>query len=124
MTFRANISGLPGLSRALARIVDEADLQAELQAAAEEVRAAAIANLSDGAPPETRTGTLARSLFIEIPRGGGARIGTPLDYGWHLEMGTQTRAAYPWLAPALQDHSAEIIAQLRRLLSMRSARPR
>jgi hypothetical protein len=73
---------------------------------------AARANLENGAPPDTHSGALAASLFAELGPNCSLHIGTPLDYGWHLEMGTQTRAAYPWLAPALDEHRAAIVQQI------------
>ena len=93
--FKSRIDGLNRLSETLAYIFDEAALNETLLASGNSIIEAAQANLEDSVPPNTRSGALAASLFAEIEPDGAVRIGTPLDYGWHLEMGTQTRAAYP-----------------------------
>jgi hypothetical protein len=88
-----------------------------LLASGEAVIEAARANLEDGAPPDTRSGALAASLFAELAPDGAVRIGTPLDHGWHLEMGTLTRPAYPWLTAALDDQREGLAQQVGAWLS-------
>lgn len=117
MRMNTRIDGLSGLKLALSRIADDAELSGELLSSAEAVRDAAVANLRDGVPPETRSGVLARSIFTEIDRDGAVQIGTPLDYGWHLEMGTETRPAYPWLETSFQDRRAAIVIQISQWLA-------
>jgi hypothetical protein len=122
MIFKSRVDGLGDLSRALSRLADSAELNEALLATAEDVRSEARANLNNGAPPETRTGNLARSIFAEIDSSGNARIGTPLDYGWHLEHGSSTLPAYPWLEPALQARRETLILQIRRWLESAARR--
>ena len=56
-----------------------------------------------GAPPRSDTGRLRDSLFVRTSADGlSAEVGTDLDYGAHLEFGTQTRPARPWLHPAFE----------------------
>ena len=57
-----------------------------------------------GEPPHLDTGTLARSIDWEVedqPRSIVGRIGTNLDYGRYLELGTSIMAPRPYLRPAL-----------------------
>lgn len=115
--FKSRVDGLDRLSETLARMFDEATLNEALLASGESVIKAAQANLEDGAPPDTQSGALAASLFAETGPDGAVRVGTPLDYGWHLEMGTQTRAAYPWLMPALDGQRSALIQQIGEWLS-------
>ena len=115
--FKSGVDGLDRLSEKLARTFNETALNEALLASGKSVIEAARTNLQDGAPPDTRTGALAASLFAETGPDGNVRIGTPLDYGWHLEMGTLTRPAHPWLAPALDDQRAGLVQQIGAWLS-------
>jgi hypothetical protein len=53
-----------------------------------------------GAPPNTDTGALARSVAVERVSDGVADVGTSLEYGKYLEHGTYKMEARPWLVPA------------------------
>lgn len=59
-----------------------------------------------GEAPASDTGRLAGSVDVRFtPTLGGLLSGvvfTPLEYGAHLEFGTQDTAARPWLFPALE----------------------
>ena len=59
-----------------------------------------------GQPPNTDTGRLVGSIETDfLPKRGGLLSGavfTRLEYGRHLEFGTQKMAARPWLFPALE----------------------
>lgn len=102
MKFTAQLRGMAELNATLSGIAKADGLADTLAASAEDVLDAARANLSDGAPPDSRTGALARSLNITRSADGfSATVSTPLVYGWHLEYGGMMRAARPWLAPAL-----------------------
>jgi hypothetical protein len=115
--FNSGIDGLGRLSQMLPRMLDDDALNEALLASGEAVIEAARANLEDGAPPETRSGALAASLFADLGPDGGVRIGTPLDHGWHLEMGTLTRPAYPWLTAALDSQRENLAQQVSAWLS-------
>ena len=118
MRLTGRLDGLEQLHRALTRIAEPSELEASLRAGAEDIRAAARAGLGDGHPPDSRTGALAASLTVEMADDGmSARIGTGLDYGWHLEFGTLTRPATPWLEPALDEARPGILARLKRWLA-------
>jgi hypothetical protein len=98
-------------------MLDDAALNEALLASGEAVIEAARANLEDGASPDTRSGALAASLFAAVGPDSQVRIGTPLEHGWHLEMGTLTRPAYPWLTAALNDQQTALVQQVGAWLS-------
>lgn len=54
-----------------------------------------------GQPPATDTGALASSV-ARVDGKLEAAVGTGLEYGKHLEFGTSTIKARPWLIPALE----------------------
>jgi len=60
-----------------------------------------------GDPPFKQTGHLRRSIAWEI-NGIVGRVGTNLDYGRFLELGTRRMAARPWLRRSLLEKQAEI----------------
>lgn len=66
-----------------------------------------------GDPPFKQTGHLRRSVAREVI-GLTARVGTNLDYGRFLELGTRHMAARPWLRRALAESQREIAAIFRR----------
>lgn len=122
------IRGEAELFRNLARIggdMEEAVDQG-VRATAEQVRSTAIKSIQEvspgrlvtrfsqsgreyqhvaagpGLPPNTDTGALVRSIAVEHVRGSGeAFVGTSLDYGRDLELGTVDMQERPWLDPAL-----------------------
>jgi hypothetical protein len=102
MKLTAQLRGMAELNARLASLAKSEGLAETLQLSAEDALDAARANLSDGAPPDSRTGALARSPNITPSADGiSVTVSTQLIYGWHLEYGGLTRAATPWLAPAL-----------------------
>lgn len=60
-----------------------------------------------GDPPHKQRGHLLRSVAWEVS-GLVARIGTNLDYGRFLELGTVKMAARPWLRRALNETRDEV----------------
>lgn len=72
-----------------------------------------------GQSPNSDTGRLAGSVDVRfIPKIGGLLSGvvfTPLEYGAHLEFGTQEMAARPWLIPAVESQRGPWIKRLNRL---------
>ena len=107
---RARIVGMARLSTALRRLrADRSTAMAEaISAGANDVRDAAIRNLP------RRSGQLARRVTVEIaPNGLAATVGTDLDYGTFLELGTRRMVARPWLRPAY----LELLSRLRTRLA-------
>jgi len=100
---RGSVSGLDGLEAALSEIGGGEALKEAFAETAEDIRRRALANLTDGVPPDSRTGALAASLTVTPDADGGCIVGTPLDYGWHLEFGGGARPPAPWLTPAAAD---------------------
>lgn len=57
-----------------------------------------------GRGPRVDTGRLRSSIAWELRRDGeglAARVGTNVEYGYHLETGLRNGATYPFLKPAL-----------------------
>lgn len=66
-----------------------------------------------GAAPNTDTGRLVNSIFVEADSGGfighrrrGIFVGTNVKYGRWLEFGTKVMKARPWLWPAIEKNRA------------------
>lgn len=60
-----------------------------------------------GEAPASRTGQLRGSIEYEITT-NKAMIGTPLEYGLHLEKGTIKMAPRPWLKVTLSENQQAI----------------
>ena len=60
-----------------------------------------------GEAPASRTGQLRGSIEYEITT-DNAYIGTPLQYGAFLELGTNKAAPRPWLKPTLSENQKAI----------------
>ena len=112
MTLNGGIAGLADLNAALTEIGDGEALAKALADTAEAIRQRAVANLTDGAPPDSRTGALAQSLIVAPDAEGGFTVSTPLDHGWHLEFGGSTRPAAPWLTPAAEDAQSGLVDRI------------
>ena len=66
-----------------------------------------------GDPPRKQTGRLLGSVAWEVdPETLTGRVGTNLDYGRWLELGTRKMAARPWLRRALGEMKSSILAIL------------
>jgi len=108
---RARVVGMARLSATLHRLrADRSTALAEaVSAGARDVRDAAIRNLPQ------RSGRLARRVTVETtPDGLAATVGTELDYGTFLELGTRRMAARPWLQPAFLGLRGRLRARLAR----------
>lgn len=64
-----------------------------------------------GEPPRKQTGQLRRSIAREVVALVG-RVGTNLEYGRHLELGTRHMAARPWLRRALNESRQKLVSIL------------
>ena len=60
-----------------------------------------------GEAPASRTGQLRGSIEYEITT-NKAMIGTPLEYGLHLEKGTLNMSPRTWLKPTLSENQKDI----------------
>lgn len=56
-----------------------------------------------GDAPNTDTGRLSGSIKA-IVKGANGRVGTDVQYGLYLELGTQNMTERPWLWPALESN--------------------
>ncbi len=65
-----------------------------------------------GAPPLKQTGRLRSSVAHEVVSDDMARVGTNVDYGKFLELGTRKMAARPWLVRSLDAMRPAIAAIL------------
>ncbi len=94
---RARIGGLARLGATLRRLqaAQSIAMADAVAAGAQEIQGAARERLP------RRSGRLARSVTVETaPDGLAATVGTDMDYGAYLELGTRRMAARPWLHPA------------------------
>ncbi len=72
-----------------------------------------------GEPPHKDTGTLGRSIDRETFRRDGdfiGRIGTNLNYGRYLELGTRTLEPRPYLRPALDKMRPQILKEIKKAM--------
>jgi len=60
-----------------------------------------------GEPPGVISGTLKRSITNEV-EGLTGRVGTNVEYGKYLELGTEHIAPRPFLRPALESNRTKI----------------
>jgi len=101
MDYRPNPDFVPSIRQQVAEGVLRASitLQNELKVTLSKSPSPSV----PGQPPGVDTGTLRRSVQIDV--GGiirgenrlSAKVGTQLDYGRFLEYGTRFMAARPWL---------------------------
>ncbi len=71
-----------------------------------------------GQPPATDKGDLARGITIITDEDGkGARIVSKAEYSWFLEFGTVSMQPRPFMMPALDKNTPEIVRQFQALRS-------
>jgi HK97 gp10 family phage protein len=71
-----------------------------------------------GEPPKTDTGHLVANIDATIDAdGGGATVGTNVQYGLYLEVGTSKMAARPWLSPTFEMLKPEIIKRFQNVIA-------
>jgi HK97 gp10 family phage protein len=71
-----------------------------------------------GEPPKSDTGHLVANIDATIDAdGGGATVGTNVDYGLWLEVGTSKMAARPWLMPSFEMLKPEIIKRFQNVIA-------
>lgn len=64
------------------------------------------------------TGRLRNSITHQVDAGDDSvYIGTNVEYGPYVELGTSTQAAQPFLRPAAEEHASQYRAVLRKYLS-------
>jgi len=67
----------------------------------------------EGSAPNTDTGRLVSSVQVEVTP-LGIFVGSTLEYAGHLEYGTKTMGARPWLIPAVEKNKAAIERLMRK----------
>jgi len=115
---RVRVSGMARLSASLRRLreTQTVAMAAAVARGARDVRDAARRELP------RRSGRLARAVTIETAADGlAATVGTDLDYGTYLELGTRRMAAQPWLLPAFRGVRARLHANFAR--AVRTGKP-
>jgi len=108
---------IPQVRRALARAIAESaeELCQTARDLLDEPRSGAPS--LPGEPPRRDSGRLRDSLFVRTSRDGlSARVRTELDYGFHLEFGTQNMPARPWLYPAIETAKPRLKRRIARVL--------
>lgn len=72
-----------------------------------------------GEPPATDTGRLVGSIKMELPQTDAtAYVGTKVDYGRDLELGTSKIRPRPWLLPAFEKAKAGVLRDLRKRVGL------
>lgn len=65
------------------------------------------------------TGNLRRSIHTEVSIGGvsaEARVGTNVEYGPHVEFGTSSQRAQPYLRPAYDENRSRAVGEIAEVL--------
>ena len=71
-----------------------------------------------GGAPNTDTGTLVSSIAVEKVGDSTFHIGSNLDYSAFLEFGTSKMGARPWLQPAMQANSKNLISNIQKTVDI------
>ncbi len=74
---------------------------------------------SEGQAPNTDTGALVASIAVEKSGDTEYEIGTNLDYGEFLEMGTVKMRPRPWLIPALDANRGNLLKNIEKTVDIR-----
>lgn len=112
MTSGAKVRGVETLNKKLAGLAAKAtgqNLAAALRAGGLMIETPAKAK----AP--VLTGNLRRSIHTEVSTGGEkaeARVGTNVEYGPHVEFGTSSQRAQPYLRPAYDGNKAAAVDEV------------
>jgi HK97 gp10 family phage protein len=72
-----------------------------------------------GNAPNTDTGKLVSSIAVEKTGDTEHEVGTNLDYGEYLEMGTKFMFARPWLIPALDLNRNNMLSNIEKAVDLR-----
>ena len=111
MTERVTVSGVDEVIKTFKAFVS--DMDKELAQAVQEAGELVEREAKQNAPK--RSGTLANSIKSEVNVEGNtvtASIGSDLDYAPHVEYGTRDTVAQPFLEPALDVNTNEIVERL------------
>lgn len=101
--FTATVEGDAALAATLGRVADNLDNLTE----AGQVGGRAVQQRAASAAP-TDTGALSRSIRAEAT-GSTITVGTPIPYAPYQEYGTATVPASPYLRPALEAATTQIV---------------
>lgn len=77
---------------------------------------------AEGYAPNTDTGKLVASIDVEKIKDGEYEIGTNLEYGEFLEMGTKKMRPRPWLIPALDANKNNLLTNIGKTADIRIKR--
>lgn len=72
----------------------------------------------EGQAPNTDTGRLVSSIAAEKTGETEYEIGTNLDYGEYLEMGTVKMRPRPWLVPALNANRDNLLSNIEKAVDL------
>lgn len=139
MTIRVEIKGANELLKKLGKYSDDVqkDVSKEIRKSALAIQGEAVKSIQKGPKtgrlytthnksiphqasaageaPASDTGMLAGSIYADIEK-FDATVGTRLDYGRMLELGTMQIAERPWLRPAIERRRQKMIDNLERIL--------
>jgi len=102
--FRAEVEGAEELDRSLNQFADDIK---EMPTAGQKAGQAVRIRAGSLAPVDT--GALSRSIRVDVAT-NEVLVGTDIPYGPYQEYGTVTVPASPYLRPALEAATAEIVA--------------
>jgi HK97 gp10 family phage protein len=147
MRTSVRIDGVKKVSDALSRLDAQAtkDVQDVINSTAQNIRNTAIRSIknspatgrvykrgdgahtasSEGNPPRTDGGGLARSIAVKMPQQGKAleaEVGAYIDYAAHLEYGTRNMGARPFMFPALEQNMKGFLSKMKQALQRGIAR--
>lgn len=74
---------------------------------------------SEGQAPNTDTGALVSSISAEKIGDASYEIGTNLERGQYLEMGTKFMRPRPWLVPALDANRNNLLKNIEKAVDLR-----
>ena len=74
---------------------------------------------AEGEAPNTDTGKLVSSIAAEKTGNAEYEVGTNIDYGEFLEMGTVNMRPRPWLIPALNARSDNLLKNIEKAADIR-----
>lgn len=112
MASGANVQGVEALNKKLAGLAAKAtgpQLAAALRAGG------LVIQVPGQAKAPVLTGNLRRSIHTEVETSGAtaqARVGTNVEYAPHVEFGTSSQRAQPYLRPAYDENKGAAVDEI------------